>query len=795
MQARPNRPNRMLQIVAAMLPLVAFAASAQADIFQWEYINPADPSQGKRQSTTLAPDGASVDAVRGANLSGRDLTMAYLIGTDLTGAYGYSANLTDADLSQANLTNAHFLVATLTDADFTSAEVRGAQFHKYTGSGTGMTPAQLYSTASYQANDLSGIDLWGNNLAGGNFIGQNLMNANFGVATLTGADFTGAQIRGANFNAVHDHPDPALAQFGTGITPAQLYSTGSYQVHDLQGIGLESNDLVGGNFVDQNLTNARFHKARLTGADFTGAVVRGTDFYGSGITPAQLYSTASYQIRDLQRIGLGSNDLNGGNFATQNLTNADFGGAALTNADFHDANLTDVNLAAAKLTGANFREANLANAELHGGLIYCCGYYWPQVPAMLSGADLTAADMRGPGYGEALFFDIYAADAVTANLIRPNGHISALDLDAGALLVVRDYDGYGYSVPIPIPITVDRHLAMGPGGTLRMVFEADAWDSTISFAPGIPVTLGGTLELTFASDVSLASQIGRTLDLFNWTGVNATGRFQVQVPPDTLWNTSRLYTAGEVTVLPTSSDVTVPPGAWYVAGGLRARSLFVGEDSRLTIAPVGGPSGPVTLNVLSIAGGATLDLTDNAAIVQSSAATKSADLARVSNHLKRGHHGGDWQGTGITSSTAAAANQAAPNSRSLGFADNATLPLGPYTTFRGASVDESSILIAYTRTGDANLDGLVNDDDVTIVGATYAPGVPQPHWALGDFDYNGFVDDDDVTLLGAFYDPSAPPLAAPGASVSAVPEPETVALFVTGLIAIAMAAVVRRKPY
>jgi hypothetical protein len=170
--------------------------------------------------------------------------------------------------------------------------------------------------------------------------------------------------------------------------------------------------------------------------------------------------------------------------------------------------------------------------------------------------------------------------------------------------------------------------------------------------------------------------------------------------------------------------------------------------------------------------------------------------------LKRGHHGGDWQGTGITSSTAAAANQAAPDSRSLGYADNAKLPLGPYTTFRGALVDESSILIAYTRTGDANLDGVVNDDDVTIIGATYAPGVPQPSWALGDFDYNGFVDDDDVTLLGAFYDPGAAPLvppAEPGAmgsasGVAAVPEPETVALFVTGLIAIAMAAVVHRKP-
>ena len=90
-----------------------------------------------------------------------------------------------------------------------------------------------------------------------------------------------------------------------------------------------------------------------------------------------------------------------------------------------------------------------------------------------------------------------------------DGHISGLDLDAGGLLVVRDYDGASppFRLPIPpIPITVDQHLTMGPGGTLRMVFEADAWDSTISFAPGIPVTLGGTLELAFAADVNLASQ-------------------------------------------------------------------------------------------------------------------------------------------------------------------------------------------------------------------------------------------------------------------------------------------------
>ena len=97
------------------------------------------------------------------------------------------------------------------------------------------------------------------------------------------------------------------------------------------------------------------------------------------------------------------------------------------------------------------------------------------------------------------------------------------------------------------------------------------------------------------------------------------------------------------------------------------------------------------------------------------------------------------------------------------------------------------MLIRYTRTADANLDGVVNDDDVTIVGANYAPGIPKPAWALGDFDYNGFVDDDDVTLLGVFYNPAATPIPVPNvnsasADMSVIPEPTTAGLFGLGLL-------------
>ena len=84
-------PSRVRQLAAGLWLVVGCALVAQADIFQWEYVNPADPSQGKQQSTTLAPGGAGVDAVPGVNLAWRNLTMA-TIRADLTGAYGNYAN-------------------------------------------------------------------------------------------------------------------------------------------------------------------------------------------------------------------------------------------------------------------------------------------------------------------------------------------------------------------------------------------------------------------------------------------------------------------------------------------------------------------------------------------------------------------------------------------------------------------------------------------------------------------------------------------------------------------------------
>jgi uncharacterized protein YjbI with pentapeptide repeats len=205
--------------------------------------------------------------------------------------------------------------------------------------------------------------------------------------------------------------------------------------------------------------------------------------------------------------------------------------------------LSGIRLGGKDLTGVNLAGQNLMHANFVAGPVCspffgCFGPYY----AKLTDADLTAADARGAnGLGASNL-----SGATTANLIWPDGHIDGLNLEAEGLLVVRDYGDPSYFPELVIPITIDQHLAMGARGTLRMVFEADAWNSTISFAPGIPVTLGGTLELTFAADVNLASQVGRTFDLFDWTGVNPIGTFSISSPYR--WDLSNLYSTGDVTL-------------------------------------------------------------------------------------------------------------------------------------------------------------------------------------------------------------------------------------------------------
>ncbi len=323
----------------------------------------------------------------------------------------------------------------------------------------------------------------------------------------------------------------------------------------------------------------------MSGANISGALVQGTNFYNTGITSAQLYSTSSYQSGNLSGLNLGGNDLTGWNLAGQLLQSANLSYANLTGANLSAAGLMQANLSSATLTAANLANANLSNVTLtYADLRETDATRANFSTANLTGADLsranltnaifTSAVLTGANLGGADTRGAQSLSTFSLNTIRTDGQIAGLDLGADRTLIVRDYDGDASRGVAPIAIRINTSFVMGQDGLLKFVLEEDAWNSTISFTSGIPVTLDGNLELTFAPNVNVANQYGRTFTLFNWVGVMPSGSFQVQSPYS--WNLTNLYTTGQVTLLSPSlpgdfnGDGTVDTAdyVWLVAKNL-----------------------------------------------------------------------------------------------------------------------------------------------------------------------------------------------------------------------------------
>jgi uncharacterized protein YjbI with pentapeptide repeats len=620
-----------------LLILCTLASTSRADIYQWAWIDPNDPSQGKYQSSVLCPDGAGVSPT--SNLDNLDLTQAYLIGADLWGMSFRSAVMTNADFSganiyfifqcdNANLTGANFSGANIGYASFSSVNLTNADFSgarlNNVGFSANLSLSQLYSTANYQSKILTGIGLSHADLTGANFAGLTLDTVGLSDCILTNADFSDADINGAYFS-------------GSNFSTAQLYSTASFKtknlnnVHlpdylDFTGVSFAGFNIKNMNFFDSNFTNADFSNARLTntnmayddltnanftgstirdssfgpnltveqlrstasfqakslvgdglsmdltgvslagfdlsgsglggcvleGVDFSGSIVKGVGF-DSSLSPSQLYSTASYKAKDLNGIRFDQMNLAGWNFAGQNLANSRFDRSPLDGADFTGAKIDgasffgkfhgDSILSADQLySTASYRARDLHGLELN----YMTLTDWNFAGQNLDGCYFMESSLIGVDFRGALVDNYRLDDALTLhNVIFPDGTIKYLTLADGDKLVVRNY-----VVPIHATgtgPTFDSHA------TIQFVFDGNAeWGSTISFDSGFSLALAGTLDLTFADGVDPHSLAGETFRLFDWTDVDRTGEFNITsegLPADEMWDTSKLYTTGEVTLV------------------------------------------------------------------------------------------------------------------------------------------------------------------------------------------------------------------------------------------------------
>ena len=105
-----------------------------------------------------------------------------------------------------------------------------------------------------------------------------------------------------------------------------------------------------------------------------------------------------------------------------------------------------------------------------------------------------------------------------------------------------------------------------------------------------------------------------------------------------------------------------------------------------------------------------------------------------------------------------------------------------------ASGQTDALLLTPQIPGDANLDGTVDINDLTVVLSNY--GARGATWWQGDFNGDGKVDINDLTIVLSHYGQS---VAAPGGGPTAVPEPGTLIALAAGLAGLLVCVWRQRK--
>ncbi len=256
---------------------------------------------------------------------------------------------------------------------------------------------------------------------------------------------------------------------------------------------------------------------------------------------------------------------------------------------------------------------------------------------------------------------------------------------------------------VPSGSTLDVNL--GPAGPVAI---STSGGNLIVLQNGVQVSLSGMTAVNVAD-------IGSN-DVLNFNG---------PVPlPFTFAN------AGGTTVNVNTGTLTFAP---VMGGSVHLGSLSIANSAGavMTASTTNAPT-TLVLNSISLGTTGSLDVTNNEVLINygSGPDPKSSIL----QDLARGSNGGRWNGSGITSSVAAASK----GKYGVGFADG--------SDGIAQNVSSGQIEITYALYGDANLDGIVSGDDFTVL-VHYLGKSVTGGWENGDFTYSGLVTGDDYTLL------------------------------------------------
>lgn len=195
------------------------------------------------------------------------------------------------------------------------------------------------------------------------------------------------------------------------------------------------------------------------------------------------------------------------------------------------------------------------------------------------------------------------------------------------------------------------------------------------------------------------------------------------------------------------------------------------------IDPDGSAPGAATIGGISVC--LALNLNDGGLLVNY---TGASPAGLIHGLIAEAYDGGAWDRGGITSSLVTSSNGLA-----IGCYD-ATADSNDDdtpTSFFGINVGSSGIRVMATLPGDANCDGVVNNEDWDLFESYIDAGGVQ-NWWQGDFNYDGVCNADDVSLYELYYGDS---LSGVGGDAVIAPEP---ALGLLPMIVVG-AVIIRRR--
>ncbi len=200
--------------------------------------------------------------------------------------------------------------------------------------------------------------------------------------------------------------------------------------------------------------------------------------------------------------------------------------------------------------------------------------------------------------------------------------------------------------------------------------------------------------------------------------------------------TNLLYINAGTFAIPPSTGGVVP---------VAYSTLSIASGASVLVAKASAPANRqvLVLSSLSIAGTGKLDLSNNDMLLH------FGNLAIVNSLLSNGYNGGNWTGSGIDSSAAAAdATQLSSLGGILNNLGNGQTLFGGANqpAFDGLHAAATDVLVKYTYYGDADLNGVVDSADYARIDnglLSQTTASPLTGWQNGDFNYDGVINGSD----------------------------------------------------